>query len=154
MSKPTPVARASMTDAEIEQWIEACNHEPAKDVLRGYLNFRAGIKRLSEEEEICGETMSEEDAFDLVRMAAKLAEYEKANVAYVDANTALISRATAAEARLEEALKVIEPFAKEAAAWEECFDDEGIVEPFPQYQGENIRVGHLRAARRFMEESR
>lgn len=71
---------------------------------------RAGIKRLSDEEELCGETMPEEDAFSLVRMAAKLAEYEKANVAYVDANTALIARSEALEAevkRLREALSIV-----------------------------------------------
>lgn len=31
----------SMTDVEISQWIEACNHEPAKMALRDYLNLRA-----------------------------------------------------------------------------------------------------------------
>ena len=30
-----------MTDAEVRQWIEACNHEPARQVLREYLVLRA-----------------------------------------------------------------------------------------------------------------
>lgn len=30
----------AMTDAEIEQWIEACNHEPARETLRHYLALR------------------------------------------------------------------------------------------------------------------
>lgn len=30
-----------MTDAEVRQWIEACNHEPARQVLREYLALRA-----------------------------------------------------------------------------------------------------------------
>lgn len=30
-----------MTDAEVRQWIGACNHEPARQVLRDYLQLRA-----------------------------------------------------------------------------------------------------------------
>lgn len=60
--------------------------------------LETGIKRLSEEEEACGESLSVDDAFNLVRMAAKLSEHEKANVAYVDANTLLIRRVEALEA--------------------------------------------------------
>ncbi|QIG67401.1 hypothetical protein EVB39_072 [Rhizobium phage RHph_TM3_3_9] len=30
-----------MSDAEILQWIDACNHEPAKAVLRNYLALRS-----------------------------------------------------------------------------------------------------------------
>ena len=29
-----------MTDDEIRQWIDACNHEPARNVLRGVLTSR------------------------------------------------------------------------------------------------------------------
>lgn len=127
--------------------------------------LREGIKRLSEEEEICGETMSEEDAFDLVRMAAKLAEYEKANVAYVDANTALIARATATEARLKEALKVIEPFAKAfekaRTTYSKRYSDitlgETNFDKMPDSWSMDtltFNMGQFRAASRFMEESR
>jgi hypothetical protein len=47
------------------------NAEKERDELR------AGIKRLSDEEELCGETMPEEEAFDLVRLAAKLSASEQ-----------------------------------------------------------------------------
>jgi hypothetical protein len=30
-----------MTDEQIRQWIEACNHEPAREVLRDYMRLRA-----------------------------------------------------------------------------------------------------------------
>jgi hypothetical protein len=30
----------AMTDAEVEQWIDACNHEPARETLRHYLALR------------------------------------------------------------------------------------------------------------------
>lgn len=31
------LAEPDMTETQIRQWIEACNHEPARRVLRGYL---------------------------------------------------------------------------------------------------------------------
>lgn len=34
-------AEAPMTVQQIEQWIEACNHEPARAVLREYLQMKA-----------------------------------------------------------------------------------------------------------------
>ena len=44
----TPVSEAggepAMTDAQIKQWIEACNHEPARETLRHYLRLRALAK--------------------------------------------------------------------------------------------------------------
>ena len=49
-SAPQPPAEAQvqgggevvwpMTEAEVRQWISACNHEPARQVLRDYLQFR------------------------------------------------------------------------------------------------------------------
>lgn len=38
--QPQPAAEA-MTEAEVRQWIDACNHEPARQVLRDYLALRA-----------------------------------------------------------------------------------------------------------------
>lgn len=49
---------------------EAC--EKAADEIAGY---RAGIKRLSDEEELCAETTGD-DPFSLVYLAAKLAQAE------------------------------------------------------------------------------
>lgn len=47
----TPVSEAggepAMTDAQIKQWIEACNHEPARETLRYYLRLRALAKPAS-----------------------------------------------------------------------------------------------------------
>lgn len=70
----------------------------------------SGIKRLSDEEELLAETTG--DMVSVVKLAAKLAlsethvnELQKANVAYVDANTALI--------RENEALKKDRDFWKE-----------------------------------------
>ncbi|MGN6063800.1 hypothetical protein [Brevundimonas diminuta] len=34
-------AGEAMTEAEVRQWIDACNHEPARQVLRDYLALRA-----------------------------------------------------------------------------------------------------------------
>lgn len=33
--------RQAMTDVEVEQWINACNHEPARETLRHYLALRS-----------------------------------------------------------------------------------------------------------------
>lgn len=56
---------------------------------------------------------------------------------------------TAAEARLEEALKVIEPFAKSDMQDPDWREDNSCVAGTCDFT-----VGHLRAASRFMEESR
>lgn len=39
--EPSGVIEADMTRGQIEQWIDACNHEPARDVLRHYLRLVA-----------------------------------------------------------------------------------------------------------------
>lgn len=41
----TPLPTEAMTDAQIEQWIDACNHEPAREVLRDYIKLRASLPR-------------------------------------------------------------------------------------------------------------
>jgi hypothetical protein len=38
---PSVAVKAAMTNAEINQWIDACNHEPAKETLRHYLELRS-----------------------------------------------------------------------------------------------------------------
>lgn len=38
---PARQAHVAMTDQEIRQWIDACNHEPAKETLRHYLALRS-----------------------------------------------------------------------------------------------------------------
>lgn len=37
---PGPDTDYPMSDRQIQQWIDACNHEPAKEVLREYLKLR------------------------------------------------------------------------------------------------------------------
>lgn len=38
---PAEGAGEAMTEREVRQWIDACNHEPARQVLRDYLALRA-----------------------------------------------------------------------------------------------------------------
>ena len=33
----------AMTDAEIVQWVDACNHAPARETLRDYIRLRAAL---------------------------------------------------------------------------------------------------------------
>jgi hypothetical protein len=58
---------------------------------------------------------------------------------------------TRLRAEIEAARKVIEPFADEAVVWAEWGDDEELVEPWNGGPDTNLRVGHLRAARKWME---
>lgn len=59
-------------------------------------------------------------------------------------------RIAALELRLAEAERVIEPFAREATAWEKYEDGEPLVEGFPEYYG-HLSVADLRAARAWKE---
>lgn len=69
---------------------------------------------------------------------------------------AALSRAEAAEAKLAEAMKVIEPFA-DVAEWGigNSESDDDIFRPIGGRVAvaEPIRVGHLRAARKFLKEN-
>lgn len=99
------------------RYIAAVNPEAISELLstleslqRENEELTSGIKRLSDEEELLAETTG--DMVSVVKLAAKLAlsethvnELQKANVAYVDANTALI--------RENEALKKDRDFWKE-----------------------------------------
>lgn len=40
---PTGEPVAWMTDEQIQQWVDACNHEPAREALRHYLTLRSTI---------------------------------------------------------------------------------------------------------------
>ena len=37
------MSESPMTDAEVHKWIDACNHEPARQVLRDYLRLRTAL---------------------------------------------------------------------------------------------------------------
>jgi hypothetical protein len=146
------------------EMLSASTYPTAWDDVRKYVEgletenkeFRAGIKRLSDEEELCGETMPDEDAFNLVRMAARLSAAEARNQkimsslnnvvmlgeaghyvndAIFDALQSRAHRAEAAEARISElekrladAERVIEPFAGVAVS--EDATSELIGQPF------------------------
>jgi len=119
--------------------ISASPYPTAWDDVRKYVEgLEAGIKRLSDEEELCDETTGD-DPFSIVRLAAKLAACEArsrkimsslsnvvligdvghyVNDAVFDALTERANRAEAAEARIAElekrladAERVVEPFA-------------------------------------------
>lgn len=53
----------------------------------------------------------------------------------------------------EKMIEVLEPFAKEAIAWEGYDDEERIVEDFPEYYGD-LRVKDLRNAKELFDNLR
>lgn len=64
------------------------------------------------------------------------------------------ARAEVAEARLAEAMKLIEPFAREAEEWSPEANGGHAFEDSESIAGETgITVGHLRAARKFLKEN-
>lgn len=69
----TQRARAEAAEAELDSRTRALG-EAEEEVKR----LRTGIKRLSDEEELCAETTGD-DPFSLIYLAAKLAAAEKAN---------------------------------------------------------------------------
>lgn len=53
---PGPAVKVKpQTDEEVQQWIEACNHEPARDTLRHYLELRRILSALTPAPDLASE---------------------------------------------------------------------------------------------------
>lgn len=63
-----------------------------------------------------------------------------------EANARLIALAPALAAEVLQLREALQPFAKEAGAWEDSAEQEQLVEPFPGYDG-LVTVGDCRRAR-------
>lgn len=55
---PAEGAGEAMTEREVRQWIDACNHEPARQVLRDYLALRARSSAPEAREEALGNLLA------------------------------------------------------------------------------------------------
>ena len=55
---PAEGAGEAMTEREVRQWIDACNHEPARQVLRDYLDLRARSSAPEAREEALGNLLA------------------------------------------------------------------------------------------------
>lgn len=134
-------AKSGMTDhargCEGRSYTCTCGYDAERD---------AALTALREENERLRTELADADAL----IKAQQHDFAANNIR----NAEDAARATAAEARLAEAMKVMEPFAEEARAWENYDDSEPLVEDFPSYYGLPLRVCHLRAAHAFIEKEK
>ena len=135
MSKPTPVAwtdQDEIDDLHKEPAVLMWGKETADDLSRKQnkmipLYLASALQALEEEN------------------ARLREEFLSAKEAHLSITRETNARATAAEARLKEALKVIEPFAKSDMQDPDWREDNSCVTGTCDFT-----VGHLRAARRFI----
>lgn len=103
----------------------------------------------------CRTLLAEKDA-EIARLRAALTKEMKASARYrdyaarkVNAKIEAVRRAEAAEARLGEAMKALEPFADEADGWDADRNDGHVFGDGDYIDFEHrLKIGHLRAARR------
>jgi dynactin complex subunit len=125
-----------MTDEQLQQWIEACNHGPARQVLRQYLTQASAISSLMEENE---------------RLKANVDALEHQWSMERDLKLEYVEAMKAAQQRVKNAVKVLEPFAYEANSIEQNY-----LRPLSdQFTGayNSMPLGVYRAARRFIKEA-